>query len=135
VTDRAQIPADFAHLLDIDVATFATVGPTGYPQVSAIAFLAEDGVIKTSMHPSRQKYINAVREGKATYFFVDPADQYRTLEVRGDITVEDDADLSYLAHQGEKYGRTVEGFKGEKDNRKVVILTPTRARVWEVGTY
>jgi len=87
-------------------------------------------VIKTSVHPSRQKYKNAVREGKASYLFVDPVGAMRTLEIRGDITVEDDADLSYLARQGVKYGRSVEDFVHEKDDRKVLILTPTRARVW-----
>lgn len=128
----AEIPAEFVDLLDVEVATFATVGPSGYPQLSAIGFLAEDGVIKTSVHPSRQKYQNAVREGKASYLLLDPAEPLRGLEIRGDVSVEDDADLSYLLRQGVKYGRGLEGFTHEIDDRKVLILTPTRVRGWDL---
>ncbi|HWL01837.1 MAG TPA: pyridoxamine 5'-phosphate oxidase family protein [Microbacteriaceae bacterium] len=128
----AEIPAEFADLLDVELATFATVGPSGYPQLSAIGFLAEDGVIKTSVHPSRQKYKNAVREGKASYLLVDPTEPLRGIEIRGDVSVEDDADLSYLLRQGVKYGRGLEGFTHETDDRKVLIVTPTRVRTWDL---
>ena len=127
-----EIPAEFADVLDVHVATFATVGPSGYPQLSAIGFLAEDGVIKTSVHPSRQKFKNAVREGKASYLLVDEAQPLRGIEIRGDITFEDDPDLAFLLRQGIKYGRGLEGFTHEIDNRKVLILTPTRVRTWDL---
>lgn len=128
----AEIPAEFADLLAAQVATFATVGPSGYPQLSAVGFLAEDGVIKTSVHPSRQKYKNAIREGKASYLIVDPNNSLRGIEIRGDVSVEDDPDLAYLLRQGIKYGRGLEGFRHEIDNRKILIVTPTRVRTWDL---
>jgi len=128
-----EIPADFADLLEIPVGVLATDGPTGYPQVSAVWFLYEDGVIKSSMHVSRQKFKNATRTGKATWLFIDPANPYRTLEVRGDVSVEEDYPaLEFMRRQfGEKYGTDVDEFPGEKDEgRKVLIVTPTRVRTW-----
>ncbi|HWK21204.1 MAG TPA: pyridoxamine 5'-phosphate oxidase family protein [Microbacteriaceae bacterium] len=127
-----QIPGDFVDLLDVELAIFATVGPTGYPQQSAIGFLWEDGVIKTSVHPSRQKFKNATRDGKASYLLVDPAQPLRGIEIRGDVSVEDDPELEYLLRQGIKYGRGLEGFTHEIDNRKILIVTPTRVRTWDL---
>jgi len=127
-----EIPADFADLLEIPVATLATVGPSGYPQASAVWFLYEDGRIKTSIHESRQKFRNAVRTGKATWLFVDPANPYRTLEIRGDVSVEEDYPaLDFMRRQFVKYGTTPEEFQGEKDEgRKVLVVTPVRVRTW-----
>lgn len=127
-----EIPAEFADLLEIPVASFATVGPSGYPQVTAVWFSFEDGKVKTSIHASRQKFKNAIATGKATYLFVDPANPYRTLEIRGDVSVEDDFPaLEYMRRQFAKYGMTPEDFPGEKDeDRKVLVLTPTRVRTW-----
>jgi len=127
-----EVPAEFADLLDVELAIFATVGPSGYPQQSAIGFLWEDGVVKTSVHPSRQKFKNAVRDGKASYLLVDPREPLRGIELRGDVRVEDDPELTYLVRQGVKYGRGLEGFTHEIDNRKVLIVTPTRVRTWDL---
>jgi PPOX class probable F420-dependent enzyme len=125
-----EIPASHADLLQIPVATLATVGPTGYPQVSAVWFIWEDGVVKTSLVPERQKYINGVRTGKATWSFIDPANPYKTLEIRGDVSVADDTDLTFLSHLLTKYGQTLETFQAPKENRKVFTVTPVRVRVW-----
>jgi len=128
-----DIPADFADLLQIPVGVIATEGASGYPQVSAAWFLYEDGVIKSSMHESRQKFKNAIRTGKATWIFVDPANPYRTLEVRGDVSVEEDYPaLEFMRRQFEqKYGANVDEFPGEKDaGRKVLVVTPVRVRTW-----
>ena len=128
----ADIPPAYADLLDIHIASFATVGPSGYPQISAIGFLYEDGVIKSSMHTPRQKFKNAVRTGKATWFFMDPANPFRTLEIRGDVSVEEDyPDLTFMRRQFAKYGVNVDEFPGEKDEgRQVLVVTPTRVRTW-----
>jgi len=127
-----EIPAEFANILYAHTGVFATLGPDGYPQMSATAFLAEHGVIKTSVHPSRQKYKNAVREGKAAYLVLDPAEPLRGLEVRGDISVEDDPDLDFLRRQAVADGQDLDGFTHEMDNRKVLVLTPTRVRTWDL---
>ena len=128
----AEVPASHRDLLEAQVGELATVGPSGYPQVSVIWFLWEDGKVKTSVHTSRQKFRNAVRTGKATFLIVDPANPYRYLEIRGNVSVEPDyPELSFMRRAFVKYGTTPEEFQGEKDEgRQVLVLDPVRVRVW-----
>ena len=129
--DTAQIPESFLDLLDVPVATLATVGRSGYPQLSQVWFSFEDGVVRTSVIGSRQKFINATRHPKAAFVFLDPVDPQRYLEVRGDVTLEDDPDLEYLTNVLlPKYGLTLDQFGGDKEDRKILTVTPVRARTW-----
>ncbi|MBO9578791.1 MAG: pyridoxamine 5'-phosphate oxidase family protein [Microbacteriaceae bacterium] len=125
-----EIPADFAALLDVPVATLTTIGPSGYPQSSAVWFLPEDGVVKVSLVDTNQKVRNALANPKGTYLFIDPANPYKTLEVRGDLSVEPDTDVAFLRRQLAKYGTTPEEFGRGLDGRVVLTLTPTRVRTW-----
>ncbi len=130
MTDAPEIPADYEDLLQIPVGAITTIGPTGYPQSSAVWFLYEDGLIKVSLREPNQKVTNARVSPKGTYLFIDPANPYRTLEVRGDLTVEVDTDVAFLRRQLAKYGTTPEEFGRGTDNRVVLTLTPKRVRVW-----
>ena len=49
-----EIPASHRDLLDGQVATLATIGPDGRPQLSEVWFLAEDGTLRLSLNTSRQ---------------------------------------------------------------------------------
>ncbi len=124
------IPEEFAYLLEIPVATAVTIGPSGYPQASAVWFLYEDGKVKTSLVNTNQKIANAAANPKGTYIFLDPANPYNTLELRGDFTVEDDVDVAFLRRQLVKYGTTPEEFGRGVDGRVVLTLTPPRVRSW-----
>jgi nitroimidazol reductase NimA-like FMN-containing flavoprotein (pyridoxamine 5'-phosphate oxidase superfamily) len=55
------IPDTHRDLLETQVATLATVGVDGRPQLSEIWFLAEDGTIRLSLNTSRQKTKNLRR--------------------------------------------------------------------------
>jgi len=125
-----DIPADFADLLQIPVGSVTTIGPSGYPQASAVWFLAEDGVVRTSLTDTNQKVKNALANPKGTYLFLDPASPYRTLELRGDLSVEPDTDIAFLTLQLVKYGLTPETFGRPLDGRVVLTLTPHRVRTW-----
>lgn len=129
MTDTA-VPSDFAAFLDLPVASITTIGPTGYPQSSAVWFLAEEGVIKVSLVDSNQKVKNALANPKGTYLFLDPANPYKTLEIRGDLSVEVDEDVAFLRRQLAKYNLTPETFGRPLDGRVVLTLTPTRVRTW-----
>ena len=90
----SAIPASHRDLLEAPtVGTLTTVGADGYPQSTAIWFLLDGDVIRTSLLTERQKYKNLVRHPRGTLFLVDPANPYRTLEVRADATVDDDPEL------------------------------------------
>ena len=54
------IPDSHRDLLDADVATLATIGPDGYPQLSEVWFLVEGDDIRLSLNTSRQKVKNLV---------------------------------------------------------------------------
>jgi PPOX class probable F420-dependent enzyme len=114
---RARLPAP---------VTFATVGPTGYPQVSAIWALLEGDLIVTSLAGVRQKLKNLTARPRATVFAVDPANQFRTLEVRGDVTIEPDPDFVTLRKVLAAYGTDLESFPGPLEGRVTVTLQPTR---------
>jgi PPOX class probable F420-dependent enzyme len=125
VTDIAPIPASHLPLLEQRVVgAFSTLGADGYPQTTAIWFLLDGDVIRTSLHKSRQKLRNALAHPQATLFVIDPADPYYTVEIRGDVTVEDAPDTSFLGRLVARYGQTLESFRAPQDNRVVLTLTP-----------
>ena len=63
---------------------------------------------------------------QASVFAVDPANPYRTLEVRGDVTIAPDPDLATLAAVVNAYGTTLDNFAGPLDDRVSIRLYPTR---------
>ena len=133
MTDSTPIPTVPASHLALaqtpGTATFSTLGADGYPQSTAISFFPDGEVFRTSLHRTRQKYRNVVRHPHATLFLIDPADVFHTLEIRGDVSIEDDADLVYLTRQLAHYGRTLDSFGPPKENRVVLTLTPRRVVV------
>jgi PPOX class probable F420-dependent enzyme len=125
VTASATLPDAYLDLLDAPgVAALATVGADGRPQVTAVWYLRDGDVVRTSMVTTRQKYKNLRRHPLATLFVIDPANPYRTLEVRADATFEEDSDLAFLDRLVQRYGMTLDTFPGEKEDRWVVTLTP-----------
>lgn len=121
----ASIPNSHRDLVDNPgVAVLSTVGDDGYPQSTALWFLLDGEVIRTSLHRSRQKYKNLLAHPKATLFVLDPTNPYRTLEIRGDVTFDDDADKVFLARIVAHYGQDLDSFPAPTDNRVVLTLTP-----------
>ena len=100
------IPASHRDLLETaPVGIVATVGPDGVPQVTASWFLAEeDGTVRMSLNTARQKVKNLMRRPESTLFFMDPANPYRTLEIRARAEIEPDPDYVFADRVGAKYG-------------------------------
>lgn len=87
------------------IVTIATNGADGRPQVTAMWFLADDvGNVTLSLNSSRQKTKNLQRDPRATLFFVDPANPYRTVEIRATAKIAPDPDYVTAAAVGAKYG-------------------------------
>jgi PPOX class probable F420-dependent enzyme len=101
-----EIPASHRDLLEVNQAVvLATAGANGFPQVSAVWYLVEDdGTVKMSLSTARQKTKNLLRHPEATLFFFDPANPYRTLEIRARAEIEPDPDYAFAARIGAKYG-------------------------------
>jgi PPOX class probable F420-dependent enzyme len=97
------IPASHLDLAEQAVATLATIGPDGRPQLSAVWFLFEDGKPRVSLNTTRQKTKNLLANPAVTLFVLDP-NGYRYVEIRGTAQIEPDADYAFAEHVGAKYG-------------------------------
>ena len=105
MTAPVSFPASHLDLLHArNVGVLSTLG-RGFPQSTAIWFLLDGDVIRTSLHTSRQKYRNLLRDPHTTLFLLDPANPYRSLEVRADATFVDDADQSFFGRIVRHYGQ------------------------------
>ena len=131
------IPASHQDLIETNqVVALATVGPDGFPQVTAIWFLTEPGgTIKVSLNTARQKTKNLQRHPEATLFFVDPANPYRTLEVRARSVIEPDPDYAFADRLGAKYGGTdLRENDRPGEARVVVTFVPVRVNTFGAAT-
>ncbi len=126
MTDQLIPPSHRDLLAPPAPVTFATLGPTGYPQLTAIWAVLEGDLIITSLAGIRQKLKNLTAHPKATVFAVDPANPFRTLEVRGDITIAPDPGLETLQKVLAAYGTDLASFQAPLEGRVAVTLQPTR---------
>jgi PPOX class probable F420-dependent enzyme len=121
------IPSTHRDLLESAIpVALATIGPSGHPQVTAIWAVLEGDVVITSLAGVRQKLKNLVARPEATVFVIDPANPYRTLEVRGDVTIEPDPELITLKKVLAAYGTDLAAFPGPLEERTTVTLHPSR---------
>lgn len=126
------IPKSHQELLKADVAVLATIGPDGYPQVSALWFLLdEDGTIRLSLNTKRQKVRNLQNHPECTLFILDPATPYRTLEIRARAEIEPDEGYAFASKLGSKYGNVdFSTIDQPGETRVVVSLHPVKVNTW-----
>ncbi len=121
------IPQSHHDLLDTPIpVALATIGTSGYPQVTYVWVIREGDTVVTSVTGSRQKFKNLQARPQATVFAVDPANPFRTLEIRGDVTLTPDPELRTLGAVVTAYGTTIDGFGGPDEARYTVVLRPVR---------
>ena len=104
----------------------STVGKGGLPQSTAVWYLLDGDVIRTSLITTRQKYHNLVRHPLATLFVFDPTNPYRTVEVRGDASIEDDPGTTFFDRIIRHYGQDPETFPAPRDGRVILTISPRR---------
>ncbi len=131
--DVSAVPDSYRDLLGADVATFATVGPDGRPQVSAVWFLAEGDTVRISLHTSRQKTKNLRRNPACSVMLLDLANPYRYLEIRGDAEVMPDDDYAFADKVGAKYKADLRAMDGGQRSRVVVTVRPTRVNAVDMS--
>jgi PPOX class probable F420-dependent enzyme len=121
------IPTTHRDLLEAPIpVALATIGPTGHPQVTAIWVILDGDTVVTSLTEARQKLKNLRACPQATLFVIDPRNPYRTLEVRADVTIEPDPELSTLERVLDAYNTDLASFAGPTEDRVAVTLRPTR---------
>jgi PPOX class probable F420-dependent enzyme len=124
----AEFPESHHDLLKTNVATLATIGSSGFPQVSAIWFLYdEDGMVRLCLNTARQKVKNLQANPQCTLFIMDPASPQRTLEIRARAELTLDPEYEFADHFAKKYGGTDIRTRDKPGEVRVkVTLHPTR---------
>jgi PPOX class probable F420-dependent enzyme len=127
-----EIPASHRDLLESNqVAVLATVGADGVPQVTAAWFVVDDdGLVKMSLHPARQKTKNLLRHPECTLFFVDPATPYRTLEIRARAELQRDPDYELADKVGARYGANLRSMDQPGEVRQAVTFVPVKVNTY-----
>jgi hypothetical protein len=119
-----SIPDSHRDLLEGEVLTLATVGEDGYPQVSEVWFVVEDGQIAMSLNTRRQKVKNMEAEPACTVLLLDLQNPYRYLEIRGTAVVVPDDDRAFAERVGTKYKADLREHDAPGDTRVMVRIVP-----------
>ena len=125
-------PESHQDLLKAEVATLATIGQDGYPQVTALWFLFDDdATLKLSLNTTRQKVKNLQAHPECTLFILDIANPYRTLEVRARAQIEPDLEYTFAKKLAAKYGGVdLSANDRPGETRVVVSLQPVKVNTW-----
>ncbi len=127
------IPESHAGIIEqSQVVTLGTQGPDGFPQITALWFLLDgDGKIKVSLNTNRQKTKNLQANPVASLFFIDPANPYRTLEIRAKAWIAADPAYSFAEKVGAKYGgANMREMDRPGESRVVVTFEPVKVNTF-----
>jgi PPOX class probable F420-dependent enzyme len=91
----------------------------------------DDGTLKLSLNTSRQKVKNLYANPACTLFILDPANPYRTLEVRARAEITPDPEYRFAEKLGAKYdGADLRAHDSPGETRVVVALQPVKVTTW-----
>ena len=93
------------------IAILTTLGADGFPQSTAVGYLLDGDVFRFTVSSGKQKVRNLRRTPECTVFLVDPANLYRTVEVRGRAELIADDDFAWAARIAESRGSDVENVR------------------------
>ena len=119
-------PDSHSDLLDAQVATLATVGGDGFPQMTELWFLYDEGDLKLSLNTARLKTRNLMKRPECSLMLLDVQNPYRYLVVRGNAEIEPDDDYAFASKLGAKYSADVSAHDQPGDKRVVVTIEPTK---------
>jgi PPOX class probable F420-dependent enzyme len=129
VTD---FPSSHRDLLEAEVATLATIDGRGFPALSEVWFLFDEGEVKVSLNTARLKTKNLQERPECSLFILDLAVPYRYLEIRGRARIEPDDDYAFADKVGAKYGGTdLRAIDLPGESRVVVTVEPVN--IWPVN--
>jgi PPOX class probable F420-dependent enzyme len=128
-------PESHRDLLSTDIAILATNGPDGFPQVTALWFLFDEGTLKISLNTARRKVRNLQQHPVCTLFILDRANPTRYLEARARAELSPDADYAFADKVGKKYGANLREMDRPGESRVVVTLHPVRINAVDIGRH
>ncbi len=118
-------PESHRDLLDGQVASLATIGGNGFPQLTEIWFLFDDGELRLSLNTSRLKTRNLLTRPQCSLLLLDLANPYRYMEVRGNARIEADDDYAFARKVGAKYGADLAVHDRPGDTRVAITIEST----------
>jgi PPOX class probable F420-dependent enzyme len=129
-----SVPDSHLDLLEGQVLTLATAGEDGYPQVSEVWFVVDDGQIAMSLNTRRQKVKNLETEPACTVLLLDLQNPYRYLEIRGTAVVSPDDDRAFAAQVGAKYNADLREHDAPGDRRVIVRIVPVHVNAVDMSS-
>lgn len=118
-------PASHQDLLDAQFATPGTVDDGGYPQLTVVWFLHEDGELKVSLDTARAKARYLRERPQCSLLILDTESPYRFVELRGRAEIEDDPEYAFAQRLGQKYGGAdVREYDPPGSARVIVTVRP-----------
>jgi PPOX class probable F420-dependent enzyme len=121
-----DFPDSHRDLLDSQVATLGTIDDDGFPQLTEVWFLYDDGELKVSINTSRAKARFLGKRPECSLMLLDLQNPYRYLEVRGRAKVEPDEGRSFATKVGAKYDADLTAYDSPEDGRLVVTIEPVK---------
>ncbi len=127
-------PDSHKDLLDAQVATLATLGADGGPQLTEVWFLADDRELKLSLNTARLKTRNLQQRPQCSLFILDVSNPYRYVDVRGTAEIEPDDDYAFATKVGAKYGGAdLSEHDAPGESRVVVTIKPSKVYAVNMG--
>lgn len=125
------IPESHRDLADHGVGFLATFGSDGFPQVTAVGFLINDGVVFVTASDARQKVKNLLRNPNCT-FFVSDAGASRTLELRGTAELIPDPDYEWAGRVAGANGSSADQVRARQVGELCycIALRPSKINTW-----
>jgi PPOX class probable F420-dependent enzyme len=120
-----EVPESHQDLLQSSVASLATVGPKGHPQLTEVWFHYEDGSLAMSLNSSRQKVKNLTERPHCSLLILDLEVPERYVEIRGEVKIEPD-DGSFVKKVGEKYHVDMSQWDQPGEKRVIARIIPSR---------
>ena len=117
-------PESHRDLLDAQVASLATIGRSGFPQLTELWFLHDDGELKLSLNAARVKTRNLMQRPQCSLLLLDLENPYRYLEVRGTARIEPDDDYAFAQKLGAKYNADLSEHDRPGEGRVTVTIEP-----------
>ncbi len=125
MSPMTTFPDSHSDLLDAQVASLATIGGDGFPQMTEVWFLHDDGELKLSLNTARLKTRNLEKRPKCSVMLLDLENPYRYLVVRGNARIEPDDDYAFAGKVGAKYSADLKVHDQPGEKRVVVTIEPT----------
>jgi PPOX class probable F420-dependent enzyme len=121
----AEIPADYAHLLeDANYGHLGTVRPDDTVQVNPMWFLFDGEHLRFTHTTKRAKFRNLQHNPSMSLSVIDPTNPFKYLEVRGKlVAVEPDPQGDFYVVLGKRYGNPGQTPPPDSADRVILMMS------------